>query len=31
MSSKKEKNHYDLKEIESVKNAKIVRINSLVS
>ena len=26
MSSKKERNHYDLKEIEKIKNAKIVSI-----
>ena len=26
MSSKKERNHYDLKEIENIKNAKIVSI-----
>ena len=26
MSSKKERNHYDLKEMENIKNAKIVSI-----
>ena len=30
MSSKKERNHYDLKEMENIKNAKIVSIVKVV-